>query len=153
MYKRQILALVFGSVTSAIIPVILAVVAIFVSIGAVSVIGQIVDLNDFVPNIMTMMGLAVGIDYCLFILSRYREERANGFEKYDAIINSGSTAGRAVLFSGLTVVLALVGMFIIPEKTFQAFGVGAIVVVFVAVMAGITILPAIIGILGDFEAI
>ena len=144
-----ILALVFGSVTSAIIPVILAVVAIFVSIGAVSVIGQIVDLNDFVPNIMTMMGLAVGIDYCLFILSRYREERANGFEKYDAIINSGSTAGRAVLFSGLTVVLALVGMFIIPEKTFQAFGVGAIVVVFVAVMAGITILPAIIGILGD----
>ena len=144
-----ILALVFGSVTSAIIPVILAVVAIFVSIGAVSVIGQIVDLNDFVPNIMTMMGLAVGIDYCLFILSRYREERANGFEKYEAIINSGSTAGRAVLFSGLTVVLALVGMFIIPEKTFQAFGVGAIVVVFVAVMAGITILPAIIGILGD----
>ena len=144
-----ILALVFGSVTSAIIPVILAVVAIFVSIGAVSVIGQIVDLNDFVPNIMTMMGLAVGIDYCLFILSRYREERSNGFEKYDAIINSGSTAGRAVLFSGLTVVLALVGMFVIPEKTFQAFGVGAIVVVFVAVMAGITILPAIIGILGD----
>ena len=123
--------------------------AIFVSIGAVSVIGQIVDLNDFVPNIMTMMGLAVGIDYCLFILSRYREERANGFEKYEAIINSGSTAGRAVLFSGLTVVLALVGMFIIPEKTFQAFGVGAIVVVFVAVMAGVTILPAIIGILGD----
>ena len=144
-----ILALVFGSVTSAIIPVILAVVAIFVSIGAVSVIGQIVDLNDFVPNIMTMMGLAVGIDYCLFILSRYREERANGFEKYEAIINSGSTAGRAVLFSGLTVVLALVGMFVIPEKTFQAFGVGAIVVVFVAVMAGVTILPAIIGILGD----
>ena len=144
-----ILALVFGSVTSAIIPVILAVVAIFVSIGAVSIIGQLVDLNDFVPNIMTMMGLAVGIDYCLFILSRYREERANGFEKYDAIINSGSTAGRAVMFSGLTVVLALVGMFIIPEKTFQAFGVGAIVVVFVAVMAGVTILPAIIGILGD----
>ena len=144
-----ILALVFGSVTSAIIPVILAVVAIFVSIGAVSIIGQLVDLNDFVPNIMTMMGLAVGIDYCLFILSRYREERANGFEKHDAIINSGSTAGRAVMFSGLTVVLALVGMFIIPEKTFQAFGVGAIVVVFVAVMAGGTILPAIIGILGD----
>ena len=144
-----ILALVFGSVTSAIIPVILAIVAIFVSIGAVSIIGQLVDLNDFVPNIMTMMGLAVGIDYCLFILSRYREERANGFEKHDAIINSGSTAGRAVMFSGLTVVLALVGMFIIPEKTFQAFGVGAIVVVFVAVMAGVTILPAIIGILGD----
>ena len=98
---------------------------------------------------MTMMGLAVGIDYCLFILSRYREERFNGLDKINAIVTTGSTAGRAVMFSGLTVVLALLGMFIIPEKTFQAFGVGAVVVVFVAVLAGITLLPALIGILGD----
>ena len=75
-----ILALVFGSVTSAFIPVIMAIVAIFVAIGMVSVVGQVVDLNDFVTNIMTMMGLAVGIDYCLFILSRYREERDAGVE-------------------------------------------------------------------------
>jgi RND superfamily putative drug exporter len=95
------------------------------------------------------MGLAVGIDYCLFILSRYREERATGLDKIEAIVLTGSSAGRAVMFSGLTVVLALLGMFIIPEKTFQAFGVGAIVVVFVAVFAGVTLLPAIIGLLGD----
>ena len=114
-----------------------------------SIIGQIIDLNDFVTNIMTMMGLAVGIDYCLFILSRYREERISGLDKIDAITNTGSTAGRAVMFSGLTVVFALLGMFIIPEKTFHAFGVGSIVVVFVAVMAGITLLPAIIGLIGD----
>ena len=144
-----ILALVFGSVTSAFIPVILAIVSIFVAIGLVSIIGQIIDLNDFVTNIMTMMGLAVGIDYCLFILSRYREERISGLDKIDAITNTGSTAGRAVMFSGLTVVFALLGMFIIPEKTFHAFGVGSIVVVFVAVMAGITLLPAIIGLIGD----
>lgn len=144
-----ILALVFGSVASAFIPVILAIVAIFVAIGVVSILGQVIDLNDFVPNIMSMMGLAVGIDYCLFILSRYREERQKGLEKLDAIVTSGSTAGRAVLFSGLTVVLALIGMFIIPEKTFQAFGVGAIVVVFVAVLAGVTLLPALLGLLGD----
>ena len=144
-----ILALVFGSVTSALIPVILAIVSIFVAIGLVSIIGQIIDLNDFVTNIMTMMGLAVGIDYCLFILSRYREERISGLDKIDAITNTGSTAGRAVMFSGLTVVFALLGMFIIPEKTFHAFGVGSIVVVFVAVMAGITLLPAIIGLMGD----
>ena len=144
-----ILALVFGSVTAALIPVILAIVSIFVAIGMVAILGQIVDLNDFVPNIMTMMGLAVGIDYCLFILSRYREERFNGLDKINAIVTTGSTAGRAVMFSGLTVVLALLGMFIIPEKTFQAFGVGAVVVVFVAVLAGITLLPALIGILGD----
>ena len=84
---------------------------------------------------MTMMGLAVGIDYCLFVLSRYREERQNGLEKTEAIVNSGTSAGRAVIYSGMTVVLALVGMFVIPEKTFQAFGVGAILVVFVAVLA------------------
>jgi RND superfamily putative drug exporter len=144
-----ILALVFGSVVSAIIPIILALVAISISIGMVSVLGQFVDLNDFVPNIVSMMGLAVGIDYCLFILSRYREERATGLDKIEAIVLTGSSAGRAVMFSGLTVVLALLGMFIIPEKTFQAFGVGAIVVVFVAVFAGVTLLPAIIGLLGD----
>ena len=144
-----ILALVFGAVTSALIPVVLAVASIFVAIGLVAILGQAVDLNDFVPNIMTMMGLAVGIDYCLFILSRYKEERQKGFNKHDSIVNSGSTAGKAVMFSGLTVVFALVGMFIIPEKTFHALGVGAILVVFVAVMAGITLLPAIVGILGD----
>ena len=144
-----ILALVFGSVTSAFIPVIMAIVAIFVSIGMVSIVGQIVDLNDFVTNIMTMMGLAVGIDYCLFILSRYREERDAGVEKVQAISNTGSTAGRAVMFSGFTVVFAILGVFIIPEKTFHAFGVGTVLVVFVAVLAGITLLPAIIGLLGD----
>ena len=144
-----ILALVFGSVISALIPVILAIVAIFVSIGIVSILGQFVDLNDFVPNIMTMMGLAVGIDYCLFVLSRYREERQKGLQKNEAIVTSGTSAGRAVIYSGMTVVLALVGMFIIPEKTFQAFGVGAILVVFVAVLAATTLLPALIGILGD----
>ena len=144
-----ILALVFGAVTAALIPVVLAVASIFVAIGLVAILGQAVDLNDFVPNIMTMMGLAVGIDYCLFILSRYKEERQKGFNKHDSIVNSGSTAGKAVMFSGLTVVFALVGMFVIPEKTFHALGVGAILVVFVAVMAGITLLPAIVGILGD----
>ena len=144
-----ILALVFGSVTSAFIPVIMAIVAIFVAIGMVSIVGQVVDLNDFVTNIMTMMGLAVGIDYCLFILSRYREERDAGIDKIQAIANTGSTAGRAVMFSGFTVVFAILGVFIIPEKTFHAFGVGTVLVVFVAVLAGITLLPAIIGLLGD----
>ena len=144
-----ILALVFGSVVSAMIPVILAIVSIFISIGLTAILGQFIDLNDFVPNIMTMMGLAVGIDYCLFILSRYREERFSGQEKTEAIVKTGRSAGRAVMFSGLTVVLALLGMFVIPEKTFQAFGVGAILVVFVAVMASLTLLPAIIGVLGD----
>jgi putative drug exporter of the RND superfamily len=144
-----ILALVFGAVVAAFIPIILAIAAIFASIGLAAIVGQFMELNDFVPNIMTMMGLAVGIDYALFILSRFKEERERGLDKQQAIEAAGSSAGRAVVFSGLTVVLALLGMLIIPERTFQAFGVGAILVVFVAVIVGITLLPAIIGILGD----
>ncbi|MBO40266.1 MAG: hypothetical protein CL729_01825 [Chloroflexi bacterium] len=144
-----ILALVFGSVVAAFIPIILAIVAIFAAIGLTGVVGQVIDLNEFVPNIMTMMGLAVGIDYALFILSRYREERGRGLGKQEAIEASSGSAGRAVVFSGFTVVLALLGMFIIPERTFQAFGIGAIMVVFVAVLVGMTLLPALIGILGD----
>jgi putative drug exporter of the RND superfamily len=144
-----ILALVFGAVVSAFIPIILAIVAIFTAIGLTAIIGQFMELNEFVPNILSMMGLAVGIDYSLFILSRYKEERERGLEKHDAIRAAGGTAGRAVVFSGLTVVLAMLGMLIIPERTFVAFGIGSILVVFVAVIVGVTLLPAIIGILGD----
>lgn len=144
-----ILALVFGAVIAAFIPIVLAIVAVFTAIGLTGIIGQFTELNEFVPNIITMMGLAVGIDYSLFVLSRYNEERAKGLDKQAAIETSSATAGRAVVFSGFTVVLALLGMLLIPERTFQAFGIGAITVVFVAVFASVTLLPAIIGILGD----
>ena len=144
-----ILALVFGAVVAAFIPIILAIAAVFTAIGLTGIIGQFVELNEFVPNIITMMGLAVGIDYSLFVLSRYREERSKGLDKEAAIDLSGHTAGRAVAFSGMTVVLALLGMLIIPERTFIAFGIGSITVVFVAVLTSMTLLPALIGILGD----
>ncbi len=144
-----ILALVFGAVVSAFIPIILAIAAIFAAIGLTAIVGQFMELNEFVPNILSMMGLAVGIDYSLFILSRYKEERERGLEKQQAIEVAGGTAGRAVVFSGFTVVLAMLGMLVIPVRTFQAFGVGSILVVFLAVITGITLLPAIIGILGD----
>ncbi len=144
-----ILALVFGAVVAALIPIVLAIAAIFIAIGLTGVVGQFVELNEFVPNIMTMMGLAVGIDYSLFILSRYREERANGLSEADAVDKAWATAGRAVVFSGITVVFAMLGMLLIPERVFQAFGVGSILVVFVAVMASLTLLPAMVGILGD----
>jgi RND superfamily putative drug exporter len=144
-----ILALVFGAVVAAFVPILLAIIAIIVAIGLTPLVTPFVELNSFVPNIMTMMGLAVGIDYSLFILSRYREERGRGLDKQQAIEASSISAGRAVVFSGLTVVLALLGMLIIPERTFQAFGIGAIFVVFVAVVAGMTLLPALIGIIGD----
>jgi RND superfamily putative drug exporter len=98
---------------------------------------------------MTMMGLAVGIDYSLFIVSRYREERGRGLEKMEAIRASGATASRAVFFSGLTVVLALTGMLIVPSTIFKSLAAGAIIVVIVSVLVTMTLLPAIIALLGD----
>jgi RND superfamily putative drug exporter len=95
-----------------------------------------------------MMGLAVGIDYTLFILSRFREERATGRSVDDAIARSAATASRAVLFSGVTVMLALIGMLMIPFSIFVSMGVGMILVVLAAVVAALTLLPAVLSLLG-----
>jgi putative drug exporter of the RND superfamily len=144
-----VLVLVFGSVVSGVIPVILGVVAIGIAMGLAALLGLFMDLSFFITNMITMIGLAVGIDYSLFIVSRYREERLHGFEKLDAISRAGATATRAVFFSGLTVVLALVGLLILPNTLFRALGLGAILVVVVAVLASMTLLPAVLAVLGD----
>src|SRR4029453_17747121 len=112
-------------------------------------IGQAFQLSFFITNVITMMGLAVGIDYSLFIVSRYREERAKGLPKQGAIAETGATASRAVFFSGMTVVLALFGMLLVPSTIFRSLGLGAIIVVLVAVMISLTLLPAMLGLLGD----
>ena len=144
-----VLALVFGAIAAALIPIVLAIAAIVVALGATALVGQAFDLPFYVINILTMMGLAVGIDYSLFIVFRYREERARGLEKVDAIATAGATAGRTVLLSGMAVVLALSGLLIVPESGFQSIGAGAILVVISAVLASMTLLPAILGLLGD----
>ena len=144
-----VLALVFGAVAAAFLPIVLAIAAIIVALGATALVGQAFDLSFFVTNMITMMGLAVGIDYSLFIVSRYREERARGLEKVDAIATAGDTAGRTVLISGMTVVLALTGLLILPVSVFQSLGAGAILVVIAAVLASMTLLPAVLGLMGD----
>ena len=144
-----VLVLVFGSVVSGVIPVILGVVAIAVALGLAALVGLVMDLSFFITNMITMIGLAVGIDYSLFIVSRYREERRHGFDKAEAIGRAGATATRAVFFSGMTVILALAGMLILPNTLFRALGIGAILVVFVAVLASMTLLPAVLSLLGD----
>ena len=144
-----VLALVFGAIVASIIPIVLALAAVLVALGATALIGQAFDLIFFVTNMITMMGLAVGIDYSLFIVSRYREERARGLEKNEAIAKAGNTASRAVLFSGMTVVLALCSLLIFPMSIFQSMGVGAILVVIVTILASLTLLPAILSLLGD----
>jgi RND superfamily putative drug exporter len=144
-----VLIVVFAAVVAAIVPVVMAVFAIAVALGLVSLIGQLVDFNLFVTNMVTMIGLAVGIDYSLFIVSRYREERKKGFPLLEAIGAAGATANRAVFFSGLTVVLALLGMFIVPASIFRSLASGAILVTLAALAASMTLLPAILGLLGD----
>ena len=134
---------------AALIPVLLAIVSITLALSIAALIGQVFQLSFFVVHMITMMGLAVGIDYSLFIVARYREERAKGLEKIDAIAEAGATASRAVFFSGMTVVLALIGMVIVPATVFQSLGLGAIVVVIVSVAASLTLLPALLALLGD----
>jgi RND superfamily putative drug exporter len=144
-----ILIVVFAAVVAAVVPIIMAIAAIAVALGLVSLIGQLVDFNLFVTNMISMIGLAVGIDYSLFIVSRYREERKKGLPKREAIGAAGATANRAVFFSGLTVVIALMGMFIIPATIFRSLAAGAILVTVAALAASMTLLPAILSVLGD----
>ena len=144
-----ILVLVFGALVAALVPVILAAASIVVAFGAASLLGQAIGLIFFVENMIFMIGLAVGIDYSLFIVARYREERRSGLEKLNAIGKAGATATRTVSFSGMAVVLGLVGMLLVPSNVFIAIGLGAIFVVIAAVFASMTLLPAILSLLGD----
>ena len=144
-----ILLIVFGALVASLVPIFSAIISIIVGLGIVSVVGQFFDLSFFVTNMMVMMGLAVGIDYSLFILSRYKEERDNGHDKLAAIEIAGGTASKAVLFSGLTVVFALAGLLIVPNTIFVSLGVGAIVVVFMTIVQALTLLPAVVSLIGD----
>src|SRR5712691_11727165 len=144
-----VLVVVFAAIVAAVVPIVMALFAIAVALGLVSLIGQLANFNLFVTNMITMIGLAVGIDYSLFIVSRYREERKKGFPKLEAIGGAGATANRAVFFSGLTVVLALLGMFIIPTTIFRSLAGGAILVTLASLAASMTLLPAILALLGD----
>jgi putative drug exporter of the RND superfamily len=144
-----ILVLVFGAVVAGLIPVALAILSIIVALALTALVGQAFDLSVFVVNMITGMGLALGIDYSLFIVSRYREERVGGRVKPDAIGTAGATASRAVLFSGLAFVLAMIGMTLVPDTVLRSLAIGAILVGFVSVVAALTLLPAVLSLLGD----
>jgi RND superfamily putative drug exporter len=149
MVALIVLVVVFGAIIAALVPIGIAIVSITIALGITALIGQLVDFNLFVANIISMIGLAVGIDYSLFIVSRFREERKKGFEKLDAIGAAGATANRAVFFSGMIVVLSLLGMFIIPTTIFRSLAAGAIFVTLVSIVSSMTLLPAILAKLGD----
>jgi RND superfamily putative drug exporter len=143
-----ILVIVFASLVAAMVPLALGVVAIIVGAALTALLGEGFMVSVFALNIVTVMGLAVGIDYTLFIVSRFREELAAGRAVPDAVGRAAATASRAVLFSGMTVVLALCGMLVVPFTIFTSLGAGAILVVLAAVAAALTLLPATLVLLG-----
>jgi uncharacterized membrane protein YdfJ with MMPL/SSD domain len=144
-----VLLLVFGAVVAGLVPLMLAITSIVVALALVALLAQAYDLSVFTQNMLIGMGLALGIDYSLFTLSRFREERLQGREKLDAIATAGATAGRAVLFSGIAFVLAMLGLLLVPSTIFRSLAAGAILVGLVSVVAALTLLPAVLALLGD----
>ncbi|MEZ4507162.1 MAG: MMPL family transporter [Thermomicrobiales bacterium] len=144
-----VLMLVFGAVVAALVPVGMALAAVAVATGIAAIVGIRFELSFFIINMISVIGLAVGIDYALFVIERYREERRRGRSKPDAIEVAGGTATKAVVFSGLTVVFALIGLFLMPNSIFRSLGLGAILAVMVSVVAVLTLIPAVISLLGD----
>jgi RND superfamily putative drug exporter len=144
-----VLVLVFGALVAAFIPMSIAILSIIVTVAISSVLGQVTSLSFFIVNMITAMGLALGIDYSLFVLSRYREERQAGRDKIDAIIATGGTSSKAVLFSGSSFVVALLGLLLVPDTILRSLALGAIIVGVVTMAAAITLLPALLSLLGD----
>jgi RND superfamily putative drug exporter len=144
-----ILIVVLGALIAAGLPIAIGLISVFIAIGMAAVVGRFFDLSFFIVNMIGMIGLAVGIDYSLFVISRYREERRRGRDKLTAIEIAGGTASKAVLFSGMTVIFALSGMFIAPGTVFRSVGLGAVLVVIVAIFATLMLMPALLSLLGD----
>ena len=118
------LLVVFGAVVASLVPLLLAIVSIVFALALVALVGQVWEVSFFVVNMLTGMGLALGVDYSLFIVSRFREERARGLEKLEAIAATGRTASRAVLFSGTAFVIALSGMLLVPDTILRSLAAG-----------------------------
>src|SRR6516225_5709593 len=134
---------------AAVLPVILALTAFIGSVGLADMLSHLVGMNDYANSVMLLMGLAVGVDYSLFYLSRERQERAAGRDRASALQVAAATSGRSVLISGLIVMTGLVGMLLSGMATFESLGLAAIVVVFVAMLGSVTVLPAVLSLLGD----
>jgi putative drug exporter of the RND superfamily len=144
-----VLLLVFGTLTGAAIPMLMAIISIIVALAITAIVGQLWQLNLFITNMVVAMGLALGIDYSLFIVSRLREERHRGRSTREAILVVASTATRAVVFSGTAFTLAMIGMLLVPDTTLRSLGFGAVVVGIVSICVALTFHPALLMVLGD----
>ena len=144
-----VLTITFGALLAAGLPLILAMIGVSIGILSINALGAVIDLSATAPILATMIGLAVGIDYALFILHRYREHLAEGFDHAEAAARATATAGTAVVFAGLTVVIALSGLAVVNIPFLTVMGLAAAGTVVVAVVIAITLLPALLGFAGS----
>jgi RND superfamily putative drug exporter len=144
-----ILLFAFGALVAAGLPLLLAVTGVAATLGLVGPISQLMPVDATISNVIVLIGLAVGVDYALFYLKRVREERAAGRSSRAAIEAAAATSGRAVLVSGLTVMIAMGGMYLAGSATFVSLATGTILVVAVSVLGSLTVLPAALSVLGD----
>ncbi len=144
-----ILLFAFGAFVAAGVPVLLAFTAVLGSIGLSKLVSHVAHASTATQSVMLLMGMAVGVDYSLFYLKREREERAAGHEGHEGLFRAAATSGQAVLISGFTVLIAMAGMLLAGSKIFVSIGIGAMLVVFTSLVGSLTVLPALLGKLGD----
>ena len=144
-----ILLLTFGALIAAAVPLILAASAVAAAIGLSALVSHVVPVMDALNSVILLIGMAVGVDYSLFYVRRAREERARGASRADSIELAASTSGRAVVVSGIAVFVAMSGLLLTGDATFVSMGVGTMLVVAVAVLGSLTVLPAMLSLLGD----
>jgi uncharacterized membrane protein YdfJ with MMPL/SSD domain len=144
-----ILIVAFGALVAAGVPLLLGITAVVATTGLLAPISQLFPMDESVGSVVLLVGLAVGVDYSMFYLRRTMEERDAGRSPEDALAFAAATSGQAVLISGLTVMIAMAGMFFAGSIVFQSFAVGTILVVGIAVLGSLTVLPAVLSKLGD----
>ncbi|MGW9027972.1 MMPL family transporter [Streptomyces sp. NPDC055722] len=144
-----ILLIAFGALVAALLPVALAITAIMATMGLMGIVSHLQPMNDTANSVMLLVGLAVGVDYCLFYLRREREEREAGRDARTALSIAAATSGRAVIVSGVTVCVAMAGMLFTGLATFEAMGLASLMVVAVAMVGSVTVLPALLSLLGE----
>ncbi|WP_316740619.1 MMPL family transporter [Streptomyces sp. MK7] len=144
-----ILLIAFGALVAALLPVALAVTAIMATMGLMGIVSHLQPMSDTANSVMLLVGMAVGVDYCLFYLRREREERAAGRDAGTALRIAAATSGRAIVVSGITVCVAMAGMLFTGLAEFEAMGLASLMVVAVAMVGSVTVLPALLSLLGE----
>ena len=144
-----ILVVAFGALVAAGVPLLLGFTAVLAALGVTELLSHVLHVEQSITSVILCIGLAVGIDYSLFYVRRAREERAHGRTPSDALETAAATSGRAVLISGFTVMIAMMGMFLMGNQVFTSFGMGTVLVVAIALVGSLTVLPAMLSKLGD----